>query len=143
MKDALAEPHLTRRSDHDTVCALQRGGEELAFEMCDKHSLGLMKGGRAATDGSAVLCVAEVAFPGAFLLWIGMAAIATGIVDFFVPFNGTWGLILFAGFAFAFMLLGQKVYGAAAKKEPDAGLNNRSGSPTRGRHSRRRSYRRW
>ena len=75
-----------------------------------------------------LLCVAEVAFPGAFLLWIGMAAIATGIVDFFVPFDGTWGLILFAGFAFAFMLLGQKVYGAAAKKEPDAGLNNRSGS---------------
>ena len=59
---------------------------------------------------------------------IGMAAIAAGVVDFFVPFDGPWGLILFAGFAFAFMLLGQKVYGAAGKTETDAGLNNRSGS---------------
>ena len=73
-----------------------------------------------------IFCGAELAFPGAFLLWIGMAAIAAGIVDFFVPFSGAWGLILFAGFALAFMLIGQRFYGSMNKSDDDADLNNRS-----------------
>ena len=73
-----------------------------------------------------IFCAAELALPGAFLLWIGMAAIAAGVVDFFVPFDGPWGLILFAGFALMFMLIGQRVYGAAARGHDGPPLNSRS-----------------
>lgn len=70
-----------------------------------------------------ILCAAEVFAPGAFLIWIGLAAIATGAVIFVLPLAAPWALILFAGLSLAFALIGYRIYGVISKTEPEALLN--------------------
>jgi membrane protein implicated in regulation of membrane protease activity len=43
-----------------------------------------------------VLCVAETVAPGAFLIWIGAAALLVGAVDFVWPMELTLQLLVFA-----------------------------------------------
>ena len=59
------------------------------------------------------LCAAELFIPGAFLLWIGLAAVALGLVELlvFIPFE--WSLLIFAALAVVFSLVGRKVYGGS------------------------------
>ena len=70
-----------------------------------------------------ILCGAEMLAPGAFLLWIGLAAIATGMVVFVVPLVVPWATIVFAGLSLAFALVGYRVYGVKRKGPPEAALN--------------------
>lgn len=71
------------------------------------------------------LCAAELFIPGAFLLWIGLAAVALGLVELlvFIPFE--WSLLVFAALAVVFSLVGRKVYGGLTTTS-DNGLNSRA-----------------
>ena len=69
------------------------------------------------------LCGLEVLAPGAFLIWIGLAAIGTGTVIFLAPVSTATSLVIFAGLALAFALVGYRVYGGLSHEAPDAGLN--------------------
>ena len=70
-----------------------------------------------------ILCAAEMAAPGSFLIWIGLGAIATGAILALAPPLGLWALILFAFFALAFALLGQRFYGARRSAAGMTSLN--------------------
>ena len=58
------------------------------------------------------LCAAETFVPGAFLIWIGLAAVAVGVVEFFVAVALTPALLLFAALVVAFVFVGRRVYGS-------------------------------
>ena len=67
------------------------------------------------------LCAAELAAPGAFLLWIGLAAVTLGLIKLLAltSISLGWSLILFAFLAVAYSLLGRQVYGGLAKGSDD------------------------
>ena len=73
--------------------------------------------------GGVLLCAAEIAAPGAFLLWIGLAAIATGLLAFLADPPLVWSLIAFSVFALGFVLIGRRLYGA--EEETGQALNQR------------------
>ncbi len=58
-----------------------------------------------------VLVAAEAAVPGAFLIWLGIAALLTGGVSALTP-SWSWEshALIFAGLAIATALLGQRLY---------------------------------
>jgi inner membrane protein len=62
-----------------------------------------------------ILCAAEMLAPGALLLWIGLAAIATGAIELFVELNAAIALIIFALLSIAFAFIGRKIYGPMGK----------------------------
>jgi membrane protein implicated in regulation of membrane protease activity len=70
-----------------------------------------------------VLCVAETAAPGAFLIWIGAAALLVGAVDFLWPMELTAQLLLFAVCAVALVLVGRRVYGSLERAAPPPSLS--------------------
>ena len=74
-----------------------------------------------------VLCAAELTVPGAFLIWIGFAAIAVGVLNIAIAVPTVWNLVIFSVLAVAFALIGRKVYGGADKQTPN-GLNQRAQS---------------
>lgn len=59
-----------------------------------------------------VICAAETLAPGAFLIWIGAAAVAMGVVEFVLPLSLTTQLLLFAALVVAFVLIGRRIYGS-------------------------------
>jgi inner membrane protein len=69
------------------------------------------------------LCAAETLVPGAFLIWIGAAALAIGIVEFFVHLALAPQLLLFAAFVAAFVLVGRRVYGSLDAGAPPLPLS--------------------
>ncbi len=71
------------------------------------------------------LCGAEIFVPGAFLLWIGFAAVALGLIELLIPIGFEWSLLLFAILAVAFSLVGRKVYGGFTTGGEDK-LNSRT-----------------
>lgn len=71
------------------------------------------------------LCGAEIFIPGAFLLWIGLAAVALGLVELLVAIPFEWSLLIFAALAVAFSLIGRKVYGGLTTSTNN-GLNSRA-----------------
>lgn len=73
-----------------------------------------------------VLCGLEMFAPGVFLLWLGLAAIATGLALFLAPLSATWTLMLFAVFAVIAVALGRKFYGALDQTPSGARLNSRA-----------------
>lgn len=76
-----------------------------------------------------VLIAAEMVAPGYFLLWIGIAAAAVGVVVWFVP--GAPALvqaILFAAFAIASCLVYWKLLRPVAERRDDQPLLNRRGA---------------
>jgi inner membrane protein len=56
-----------------------------------------------------VLLTLEAMLPGIFLIWLGLAALATGIITFVVPAGVTASLVLFAVLGLASILIGRKV----------------------------------
>jgi membrane protein implicated in regulation of membrane protease activity len=58
-----------------------------------------------------ILCAAETLAPGISLLWIGLAAIATGVIAFSVELSAEGALIVFALLSIALALVGRKLYG--------------------------------
>ena len=70
-----------------------------------------------------VLCVAETLAPGAFLLWIGAAALLVGAVDFLWPMELTAQLLLFAACALVLVAIGRRVYGSLERAAPPQSLS--------------------
>ncbi len=71
-----------------------------------------------------VLVGVEVLAPGAFMLWLGLAALATGLIAFLVPLGLESGSLVFAGLAIASVLVGRALTG---RQVPPVGpqLNDR------------------
>ena len=73
--------------------------------------------------GGFILCVAETLAPGAYLIWIGGAALIVGGVDFFFPMELTAQLLLFAVLAAVLILVGRRVYGSLERSSPPPSLS--------------------
>jgi hypothetical protein len=58
------------------------------------------------------LCAAETLVPGAFLIWIGLAAVVVGVVEYVLPIELTPALLVFAALVVAFVFVGRRVYGS-------------------------------
>ncbi len=69
------------------------------------------------------LCAAETFVPGAFLIWIGAAAVAVGIVEFFLLLELTPALLLFAALVVVFVFVGRRVYGSLDSGAPPLPLS--------------------
>lgn len=73
------------------------------------------------------LCAVEVIAPGAFMIWIGLAAVAVGLVSFVATLSFSVSLILFAALAAGFAALGRRVYGGREGSGAGMVLNDRAG----------------
>ena len=75
--------------------------------------------------GGLALCAAELVVPGAFLLWVGFAAVTLGLVELILPIPFEWSLLVAAALAVAYCLVGRKVYGGLETGGDDT-LNRRA-----------------
>ena len=73
-----------------------------------------------------LLCAMEMIAAGVFLLWFGLAAIATGILLVFIPMSSTWSLVVFAILSVGSVLIGRKIYGARTTEDDQPFLNRRA-----------------
>ena len=73
-----------------------------------------------------VLCAFEALAPGMFMLWLGIAAIVTGVVVFLAPLTVEWSLLLFCLLALLSVATGRKFYGAQDKESDKPFLNRRA-----------------
>lgn len=73
-----------------------------------------------------MLCAAETLAPGMFLLWIGLAAMATGLLLFVAPLGLAWSLMVFGALAIVSVLLGRRFYGSQEKESDRPFLNKRA-----------------
>ena len=62
--------------------------------------------------GGLVLCVAETHAPGAFLIWIGIAGLIVGAVDYLHPLDLTPQMLLFTALVVGLVFVGRRVYGS-------------------------------
>ena len=74
----------------------------------------------------ALLGILELLAPGFFLVWMGAAAVATGIVTALVPLPLAYQLGLFAIFAFAAVFAGRLYYSSRHVPSSDPNLNARA-----------------
>ncbi len=77
--------------------------------------------------GGILLLAAETTLPGVFLIWVGLAAIATGLVLFAVPMSGTMQLIIFAIFGLAAIFLGHRIQSRLKNAVTDSPFLNERG----------------
>jgi len=75
-----------------------------------------------------LLCAAEAVAPGMFLLWIGIAALVTGLVLAVVSLSLPWTLVLFGVLTIVSLLLGRKFYGSRDTEGDRPFLNRRADS---------------
>lgn len=73
-----------------------------------------------------LLCALELAAPGAFLLWLGFAAIALGLVNFVADLPLVWDLLLGSGLAAGFAMAGRRFYGGSDDPGGGSTLNRRA-----------------
>jgi membrane protein implicated in regulation of membrane protease activity len=73
-----------------------------------------------------LFCAAEVFAPGMFLLWLGLAALATGLLQFGLALGFAGSLLAFCGFALASVLIGRRVYGSRDVPSDRPFLNRRA-----------------
>src|SRR4051812_40956750 len=73
-----------------------------------------------------LLGILELLAPGFFLVWMGAAAVATGIVVALVPLALPYQLGLFAVFAFAAVFAGRLYYSRKPVPSSDPNLNARA-----------------
>lgn len=57
-----------------------------------------------------ILLIAEPFIPGVYALWIGIAALTTGVVALLFPALGVWLLLVFAVCTVASALIGNRIY---------------------------------
>src|SRR6188472_1428345 len=76
--------------------------------------------------GGVLLLAAEIVAPGVFLVWIGIAAVVTGLfaVLFGIGIAGQLGL--FALYSILAVLVGRRVYAVKGIEHSDPSLNNPS-----------------
>src|SRR3954470_921119 len=77
--------------------------------------------------GGVVLLIAEVIAPGFFLVFIGAAAIATGLFTVLFDFGLVPQLALFALYALLAVLIGRRFYANRSADSADPLLNDRAG----------------
>lgn len=82
-------------------------------------------GGWAWIALGVVLMALEVAAPGAFMLWFGLAALATGLLVFVLPLSWEWALLVFALCAVVCVLIGRWLGRSSGPAEPEPLLNKR------------------
>jgi membrane protein implicated in regulation of membrane protease activity len=70
-----------------------------------------------------VLCAAETIIPGAFLIWIGAAGLALGLVDYLYPLSFEAQALIFAALAAVLVLAGKRLYGSVAARGPPPALS--------------------
>lgn len=79
-----------------------------------------------------ILLAAELVAPGVFLVWIGLAALATGILSLVLWETALWGwqvqLLVFAVFALAFTLVGRRLMAGRGAASDEPLLNQRTAS---------------
>lgn len=75
----------------------------------------------------------ELLAPGAFFLWLGLAAIVTGLLDAVLDLSWQTSAILFAGLAVGAVVLGRFVTRSKAQPEAEAGPLNQRGQSLVGR----------
>lgn len=79
-----------------------------------------------------VLLAAELAAPGVFLIWIGLAALVMGTASLFLWEQTLWSwqiqLLLFAGLSVIITLIGRRFYGSDDAKTDQPLLNRRGES---------------
>ncbi|MDB5569953.1 MAG: hypothetical protein JWN93_1136 [Hyphomicrobiales bacterium] len=68
----------------------------------------------------------EMLAPGFFLLWLGVAAIATGLAVSLLPMGFAWSLLAFSAFAAVAVLAGRRVYGPGEVESDQPFLNRRA-----------------
>ena len=76
--------------------------------------------------GGVVLLIAEIIAPGFFLLFIGAAAMATGVFTILFDLGPAPQLALFALYAIIALMVGRKVYANRDVNSADPMLNDRS-----------------
>ncbi|MFG1314812.1 NfeD family protein [Xanthobacter autotrophicus] len=72
-----------------------------------------------------VLLVAEIAAPGAFLLWLGLAALATGALSYVVGLSWQSEVLAFAALAVIAVLVGRRITPAPGRASDRPFLNRR------------------
>ncbi|SIQ39530.1 hypothetical protein SAMN05880582_1011717 [Rhizobium sp. RU20A] len=79
-----------------------------------------------------VLLAAEVVVPGVFLVWIGLAALITGLASLLLWESAWWSwhvqLVIFALLAIAVTLAGRRLLSASDKGSDEPLLNQRTAS---------------
>ena len=76
--------------------------------------------------GGILLLIAEVIAPGFFLVFIGVAALATGAFTLLFDMPLAFQLILFTIYALVAVMIGRKVYSNQAVDSTDPLLNDRA-----------------
>jgi membrane protein implicated in regulation of membrane protease activity len=77
--------------------------------------------------GGLLLLIAELIAPGVFLLFVGVAAMATGVFVLLFGLGLAPALVLFALYTAVAVMVGRKVYANRAINSPDPLLNDRTG----------------
>lgn len=73
----------------------------------------------------AALLLLEVLVPGIFMLWVGFAAIITGVIALIFPISMQIQLLIFAGAAVASVLIGRMLFKNDADPSDQPLLNRR------------------
>ena len=73
-----------------------------------------------------VLLLAEIAAPGAFLLWLGIAALVTGVLAYVIDLTWQMEVLIFAALAVIAVLVGRRVAPAPGKASDRPFLNRRA-----------------
>lgn len=76
--------------------------------------------------GGVLLLAAEILVPGVFLVWIGIAAIVTGLFALLFGIGLAGQLGLFALYSVLAVMVGRRFYGAKIDESVDANLNDRA-----------------
>ena len=58
------------------------------------------------------LCALETVVPGAFLIWIGLAGLCVGVIEYLLPGGFGAQALEFAALTLGLVLIGRKVYGS-------------------------------
>ena len=80
-----------------------------------------------------ILMLLELVVPGVFLIWLGLAAVATGLVDLAVTLSWQRELLLFAVLAIAFAVIGRNLMRREAGRASDRPFLNRRAAALVGR----------
>jgi membrane protein implicated in regulation of membrane protease activity len=75
----------------------------------------------------------ELVAPGSFFLWLGLAAIVTGLIDAMLGLSWQASGLLFALLCVAAVILGRAATRSRTQDEPQAGMLNRRGQSLVGR----------
>jgi inner membrane protein len=80
-----------------------------------------------------VLLTLEAVMPGIFLIWLGLAALVTGLIVFFTPLSAVACLVLFALLGLASILIGRRVQSGQKTEVTDAPFLNDRGKSLLGK----------